>query len=95
MFGQGKALEEFVEDCCVYEEEGRIHIATLFEAFERYCGQNLLDVKFSKMQFSQRIYNMKGVQKKKMRIAGSPPLYGVKGLRLKAGWEYNSQDSEA
>lgn len=94
MFGQGRAFEEFLEDCCVYEEEGRIHIATLFEAFERYCEQNLLDVKFSKMQFAQRIYNMKGIQKKKMRIAGSPPLHGIKGLRLKGRWEYNGQDSE-
>lgn len=72
-----------------------MHIATLYEDFGKYCVENLCDVEISKNQFVQRLCRMQGIERKKLRIQGSKPLWGVEGIRLKKGIEYDKeQDSE-
>ena len=77
-----------------YDKEGKEHSVTLYKKFQEYCEDNLLDVKMSPVAFTQRLTKHKGVCRAKIRISGSKPLWGVKGIRIKSGFEYdNGQDS--
>lgn len=91
---QGNAFDEFVCERCVKEKNAKEHIKTLFEEFQEYLEENLLDVRMTKTQFSQKLCRMPGVDRGKFRINGGSPLHGVLGLRLKNGEEYSAQDSE-
>lgn len=96
MLSQGRVFEEFIQDNCVREKEAKAHTASLYDAFICFCEENLCDVKLSKSQFSQRLCRMQGIERKKLRIQGSKPLWGVEGIRLKKVSEYDkNQDSEA
>ncbi|MBR4027749.1 MAG: hypothetical protein IKJ01_09430, partial [Lachnospiraceae bacterium] len=76
-------FEDFLSDCCIKEENSQEHFVILYKAFQEYCEDNLLEVKLSKTQFSQKFARISGIQRKKFRIHGGKPLYGVIGIRLK------------
>lgn len=95
MQSQSHIFQEFLEDTCVQEKGAKEHIASLYSAFAKYCEDNLCDTGISKNQFVQRLCRMQGLERKKLRIQGSRPLWGVEGIRLKKGMEYDiEQDSE-
>lgn len=90
------AFHDFLKDECVFDKSGRVHISTLYEAFRRYCDENLLEVCMTRSQFVQRICRVKRVERKKLRIDGSRPLWGLVGIRLREIWEVDKhQDSES
>lgn len=91
---RGTAFEDFISECCTKEKGAREHFVILYEAFCEYCEENLLEVKFSKTQFSQKLVQMSGLSKSKFRLNGGKPLYGVEGICLKEAREYIGQDSE-
>lgn len=92
---QSHVFEDFLREKCVLEKTARVHFVDLYEAFQRYCGDNLLDIKMTRSQFSQRFCKVPGVERKKVRVNGSKPLWGVEGLRLKNIFEDDKdQDSE-
>lgn len=92
---QSNAFEDFLHDKCIKAKDSREHLIVLFDAFTRYCSDNLLDVKMTRTQFSQRFCQMSGVERKKMRVNGSKPLWGIEGIRLKNVFEEDKdQDSE-
>lgn len=86
-------LQDFIDERCVIEKDAEEHFTTLYDAFKDFCTENLLDVKLTKSQFSQKISQMPGNVRGKFRIRGSRPLYGVRGMRLKKDAEYILQDS--
>ena len=95
LFATGNAFEDFVKERCIFKTSEREYMADLFSAFLQYCEDNLMEVKLTRTQFSQRVYRLKYVEKGKFRINGGTPRYGVKGLRLKNIFEYDKdQDSE-
>lgn len=83
MKAKARAFDDFVEDCCSLEDNAKEHTYTLYEAFRKYCIENLLDVKITKAQFSQRISCIPGVIRSKFRIGNSNARWGVEGLKLK------------
>lgn len=94
MLSRGRAFEDFIMERCIKEKNAKEHIRTLYEEFQNYLEENLLEVDISKTQFSQMLCRMPGVDRRKFRIRGQNPLHGVVGLRLKAYEEYGTQDSE-
>lgn len=88
MMSEGHAFEEFVDEYCVRAESAQEHFSVLYDAFKEFCEDNLYGVNLSKTQFSQRLARTHGLVRKKFRINGGKPLYGVVGLRLKSYTEY-------
>lgn len=76
------AFELFLEERCEFIKGGQVHFVKLYEAFREYCDDNLLDVKLTKTQFTQQICTLKTLEKKKFRMPGTKPLWGVTGLKL-------------
>lgn len=94
LISQSKVLEDFIQDTCIQEETGKVHIVTLYDEFLKYCAENLLDAKYTKTQFSHCVSRIPGVKRRKLRINGSSPLWGFEGIRLKNYWDDKNQDSE-
>lgn len=92
---QESAIDNFISDNCICEPNAKEHLVTLYEAFQEYCTDNLLEMKYSKACFGQLISRIPGVKKGKFRICGSRPLAGIYGLRLRKVDEYNAQDSDS
>lgn len=92
---QERSLDSFISEYCVIDKNGKEHLTTLFEAFHTYCEENLLECRCSKTQFSQYLCRRSDIQREKFRIAGSKPLSGMKGIRLKTNEEYLAQDSDS
>ena len=91
---KSNCLQDFVNEHCLFDEDSEVHFVSLYDAFRDYCTDNLLDVKLTKTQFSQKISQMPGIVRGKFRIRGSRPLHGVRGMRLKNDTEYTLQDSQ-
>lgn len=87
-------IENFLMDSCVREKNARVHMVDLYEAFQKYCANNCLDICISKSAFSQRLSRIPGLQRGKFRLYMSKPLSGIIGVRLKTESEYIRQDSE-
>ena len=88
LFAQNNAIKNFLVDCCVLQSGEKIYLRDLYEAFEEYCEENLLDCLYSKTKFSQFLAQRPELVQKKMRIDGGKPLSGVEGIRLKRREEY-------
>ena len=91
---QGNVIQNFLDECCVFENNGREHLSNLYAALDDYCHDNLLEMKYTKAHFSQYLCKLSQIRRGKFRIQGSKPLAGVIGLRLKKQEEYTTQDSE-
>ena len=81
-------VEEFLSECCEKREDAKVHFVDLYDSFKNYLEDNLIDVKMTKNQFSQRISQIQGIERGKFRITGvnsGKALHGVKGLGLKKG----------
>ena len=91
---RGDVLEKFLSECCIQEPKAQIYLVDLFEAFQKYCEENLVDCSITKMQFSQYLSRKPYIERKKMRITGGRPLSGLNGIRLKKEAEYVPQDSQ-
>lgn len=94
MLAKAKVFDDFIDENYISDPEGRVHMTSMYDQFVNYCEVNFCDVKISKSQFAQRVYGMSGVKRKKVRIDGSKPLWGVEGLKMKNNLYYNSQDSD-
>lgn len=75
------AVDEFVNLRCYFGVNAKVHLVTLWDAFEKFCGQNGYEIKISKIQFSQKIASYQGVTRRKLRIM-SEPLAGFEGIAL-------------
>lgn len=91
---KGKVVDCFLEEWCVKEREAREHLVVLYEAFQHFAEENLLEANCSKNKFSQHLSRLPYIQHGKFRLNGSRPLSGVIGIRLKSRAEYESQDSQ-
>lgn len=87
---RGNVVEEFLADACVIEPQAKIHMCDIYEKFQSFCRENCIEVKVTKSMFLQKILRIKGLEHGKFRIAGSKPLAGIKGVRLKTRKEYIS-----
>lgn len=95
LWANSHIFEEFIKQCCVRDVKGKVHNVTLYEAFIKYCTENLCDVRITQSQFTQKLYRLSGVKRGRFRLCGSKALRGVEGLRLKERNEYYvCQDSE-
>lgn len=93
MRSRGKAVEEFLKDCCEMSPEKKVHLCDLYDAFLKYVDENLLDVKISKNQFTQKMLKVTGLSRDKFRIDHGKPRWGMKGIALKElGLSYDYQD---
>lgn len=90
----GNAFDDFIEDKCIYDESGREYISRLFEEFQRYNDENLLETKLTRNQFTQSLCKLPNAKRKKLRIDGGSPMWAMEGIRLKNYFEYDKrQDS--
>ncbi|MEK4730061.1 DNA primase family protein [Paenibacillus sp. FSL L8-0641] len=82
-------VTEFVNDMCVVEPENdksRVHRTRLYDAYIIYCKENgLTSVK--KTDFWREIEKFR-VRSGKIRVEGSTPLMGYRGIRLLSPDEY-------
>ncbi|MEK5141447.1 MULTISPECIES: DNA primase family protein [Paenibacillus] len=82
-------VTEFVNDMCVVEPENdksRVHRTRLYDAYIIYCKANgLTSVK--KTEFWREIEKFR-VRSGKIRVEGSTPLMGYRGIRLLSPDEY-------
>lgn len=92
---EGKVLENFIEERCIKEKDARIHCVDLFNAFNQYCEENLMEVHMTKNQFSQKVSRIEGLSHGKFRIDGSVPLAGINGIRLKSYKEFGSKETDS
>ena len=81
---ESTVFEDFIKDCCEIGKKNEIHISRLYQAFSLYCEDNLVEAKYSKRQFSQKIYKMPEVKREKKRINNSKPLWAAIGITLKS-----------
>lgn len=81
---ESTVFEDFIKDCCEIGKKNEIHISRLYQAFSLYCEDNLVEAKYSKRQFSQKIYKMPEVKREKKRINNSKPLWAAIGISLKS-----------
>lgn len=94
LLSNGSALEDFLNQRCIFLPDAKEHLVTLYESFIEYCNENLLDMHYTKTAFSQNLSRHRRLQHAKFRLNGSAPLAGIKGIRLKTFSEYRAQDSE-
>lgn len=88
LFAQDDAIKNFISERCVLQKGEKIYLRELYEAFNEYCEENLLDCLYTKTKFSQYLAQRPELVQKKMRIDGGKPLSGVEGIRLKRREEY-------
>ena len=99
MFDQSNVIDNFLHEQCFLQKDAKVYLRDLYEAFQAYCDQNLVDVKYSKTKFSQALAIKPGLEQKKLRISGGKALSGIVGLRLleekelRKKWSDKGQDS--
>lgn len=77
-------VTEFVHERChvdLNNDECKVHRKVLFPAYKQYCRDNGYK-SLSKQEFFVEVSKL-NVQSGKMRISGSTPLEGFRGIRLK------------
>ena len=94
LLSQNNLFNEFIQERCVLSEESKIYLKELYEAFQEYCEENLLDAPYSKTKFSQFLAQKSNLVQKKMRIKGGKPLSGIEGIRLKCREDYERESSD-
>lgn len=77
---RGNSIQTFLDDCCVFEPEARIHNRDLCMAYKQYCQGNRLE-EFSRTQLYKEI-TKRGFISKKTRI-GPRTCQGRIGIGLK------------
>ena len=90
---QGAVFQDFVKECCEISEDFKVHLTALWDCFQRYCHENLQELRMTKTEFSQNVAKIEGIKREKFRICGSRPLWGFRGIRIKKE-EYDWQDYE-
>ena len=88
---QGAVFQDFVKECCEISEDFKVHLTALWDYFQKYCHENLQELRMTKTEFSQNVAKIEGIKREKFRICGSRPLWGFKGIRIKRE-EYAWQD---
>jgi len=75
------SVQDFIENCCVINKVSRVHLVTLWNAYNKYCVQNCYEPNVSKHQFSQQICMIDSVSKDRFRI-DNESLWGINGMEL-------------
>lgn len=81
-------VSEFVKDRCyvdLVDEECKVHRKVIYPSYKQYCRDNGFKA-LSKQEFFVEILKM-NVKQGKLRINGSTPLQGYRGIRLMTGTE--------
>jgi putative DNA primase/helicase len=73
---------DFIKSRCVFGEENKVHLKSLYYAYTRYCNENCFKC-YSKEEFFTEVSKYK-VTKRKFRLGGSKALWGYVGIGLKA-----------
>lgn len=85
------SVKEFLDDCAMLEPNGTIPISVLFEAYKRWCIENVLDAD-DKSEFKEAVLSYSPrIDFKKVGPRNSRK-WGYRGLRLKTAEELNVPD---
>lgn len=77
-------IKNFLLCRCDIRPGKRVHCARLWNAFKRFVEEEAYDCHLNMLQFSQEIAGIAGVERKRFRENGQPPLRGFQGIGLKS-----------
>lgn len=76
------SFDNFIADACFLTSNERIHKATLWDEFQKYCYDNGYELCIDKSIFFAKVAALQGVSSGKFRLHGQP-LAGFIGISLK------------
>lgn len=87
-----EALPNFIQECCHFSPEAKVHQRTFIQAFIHYCNDNVYTRCNSDQDIIAYVSALDGVEKKKIRLYGKS-LAGFLGIELRSDVLLDGQDS--